>query len=257
MSWGEVKKIAEKIDNMETYSTSIYVNSGTFTVPADGRYRIIAIGAGGTGGSASYSYGNGSGGAGGGGGAGGVGVLIMSLSKGQSVTITVDGNASFGSYVTATKGNNGKAGTDAGSGVNGAGGEGGSASGDGVTVYKGTNGVAGKTDSSWPSTYYIGGAGGSVAYSPVVTFGSQPASIKGGAGGNGIYGADGDSGKRGAGATTDLSSISEHFHIYYGRGGGSYGGGGGGGGTYKSSDSVSTIGGTGGAAAVIIQYLGF
>lgn len=228
MSWGEVKKIAEKIDLMSMHR-DIFVGNATYTVPISGRYRIIAIGRGGNGVSSTEfreCYGGGS---------GGIGVLEVSLIKGDSYPITVGTNASFGSLITAT----------GASGRNG-----GTVSGEGVIKYPGKQ----SADRNGASVSWTGGhlSNGGSGYS---------------SGGSGAFGGNGGSGGvafKISSYQVNMPGTSGEFgggqgapgkNSYNGGGGG--GGFGGGGGSTPPTSGVSATSGTGGAAAVIIQYLGF
>lgn len=236
MSWGEVKKITEKIDLMSMHR-DIFVGNATYTVPISGRYRIIAIGKGADGyysSNSDYS----------GGGAGGIGVIEINLVKGNTYAVTVATNASFGDLVTATGGTKAK---------------GGSASGTDVVVYPGGDGskVSGGSV-SWTMGNLSSG-GNSPGHSDYT-------GGRGAFGGNGGDGASGvgfqvssyyhvlfpaQSGAFGGGAG-GAAEVGSYSQVYTGAGGG--GGFGGGGGACPPS---SRLAGKGGAAAVIIQYLGF
>ena len=86
-----------------------FTENGTFTAPMTGKYRVTCIGKGGSGGTAVKEgmgiYLRGINGPGGG--AGGAGQVMVSLEKGDSVSITANGNASFGSYISASAGEDG------------------------------------------------------------------------------------------------------------------------------------------------------
>lgn len=85
-----------------------YLESGTFTAPMTGKYRVTCIGKGGDGDDAHYQPGsyalNGAGG-----GAGGAASSIFSLTKGEVRNITVDSAvSSFGIVMTAAAGQKGQ-----------------------------------------------------------------------------------------------------------------------------------------------------
>ncbi|HDN9019582.1 TPA: hypothetical protein P2I16_001581, partial [Aeromonas salmonicida] len=80
------------------YPWRVFTSSGSFVVPNDGDYYIIAVGGGGGGsGSGGMSGGHGGGGGGGNGGGGGGGVSIRQLApllSGATLTITVGAGGS-------------------------------------------------------------------------------------------------------------------------------------------------------------------
>lgn len=86
-----------------------YTANGTFTAPVSGKYRVTCIARGGSGGGifqeglAETLHGiNGPGG-----GAGGAGQVTTMLAAGNTITITANGNASFGTIISAVPGNDG------------------------------------------------------------------------------------------------------------------------------------------------------
>ena len=83
-----------------TQPTQILTESGTWTVPRSGTYRVTCIGSGGK----SYSFATEEAG----GGAGGIAESQLKLSKGLKIDVTVDDAvSSFGAYLSAMVGQNG------------------------------------------------------------------------------------------------------------------------------------------------------
>lgn len=123
--------------------SSPFTADGTFTVPKDGSYRILAIGGGG----------GGSNDEGGAGGSGYVNYMELSLSEGQEITVVVGGGGeagdtgvaggqtSFGTLLTADGGAGGLGNNEAG-GNGGSGGGGDSADGGSNGSNGGTGGTA-------------------------------------------------------------------------------------------------------------------
>ena len=181
---------------------NVITASGSFVVPENGTYEVIAIGGGGKGGNGGWGGGGRdcpttnhwalmSGGGAGGGGAGQVITQQIQLTKDTSIPVTVGGSGgttTFGSYLTALGGSNGNNGGNAtyaqtsaydapACGSPGSGGTGGYSYG---TVA--TNGASG-TMRDAPYANIAGGAGGTGGVSLEGTYGNGG---NGGAGG-GVY----------------------------------------------------------------------
>lgn len=102
MSWGEVYKINsnmnlslnEQIRQLAFSGAYLFTQSASFKPDKSGHYKVIVVGSG-----AGYAYNYL-------GGSGGVGISTLQLNRSASYTIEIDtdGNASFNSAITATKG---------------------------------------------------------------------------------------------------------------------------------------------------------
>lgn len=197
-----------------------YITNGTFVAPETGKYRITVIGAGGNGdgGRTIEQYERAVGG--GGGGSAGWGSMQLELAKDQNIPITVNNsNSSFGSYLSATSGQNA-------SKENG--GNGGTATGGDIS-YSGNKG-----DNGTESTYLPRGGNGAPVKSPEQsTFLTDT---------YGVRGLDTD------GASVDgLSPVSKSIYAPFGAGGG--------GGYRDTGIGSSGDGAPGGTGGVIVELI--
>lgn len=139
-----------------------FTQNGTFVAPMTGRYRVTCIGKGGAGtnaakaGTGDFEY---KGINGPGGGAGGAGQVIVTLEKGSNTAVTANGTASFGSYLTATAGSDGKV-QQSGGTYTAVPGVSGDCSGAGATVFPHTNATAGTNKVISDNGTATGGNGG-------------------------------------------------------------------------------------------------
>ena len=139
-----------------------FTQNGTFTAPMTGKYRVTCIGKGGAGanaakaGTGDFEY---KGINGPGGGSGGAGQVIVTLKKGSNVAVTASGTASFGSYLTATAGSDGKV-QQSGGTYTAVPGVSGDCSGAGATVFPRTNATAGTNKVISNNGTATGGNGG-------------------------------------------------------------------------------------------------
>ena len=139
-----------------------FTANGAFTAPMTGKYRVTCIGKGGAGanaakaGTGDFEY---KGINGPGGGAGGAGQVVVTLEKGSTVAVTASGTASFGSYLTAAAGSDGKV-QQSGSTYTAVPGVSGDCSGAGATVFPRTNATAGTNKVISDNGTATGGNGG-------------------------------------------------------------------------------------------------
>ena len=139
-----------------------FTQNGTFTAPMTGKYRVTCIGKGGAGanaakaGTGDFEY---KGINGPGGGAGGAGQVVVTLEKGSNVAVTASGTASFGSYLTAAAGSDGKV-QQSGSTYTAVPGVSGDCSGAGATVFPDTDATAGTNKVISDNGTATGGNGG-------------------------------------------------------------------------------------------------
>lgn len=139
-------------------------SSKTWVAPEDGWFMVDVVSASGPGGSAWYITYQSSCActSGGGGGSGAYARSIFSFTKGQSIPVTVGGNASFGSYLSATSGASGLSASSTSSSARG--GSGGTASGGTVSNVQGREGNAGtKASGSMEAELSSGGGSGGSA----------------------------------------------------------------------------------------------
>ncbi len=139
-------------------------SSKTWVAPEDGWFMVDVVSASGPGGSAWYNTYQSSCActSGGGGGSGAYARSIFSFTKGQSIPVTVGGNASFGSYLSATSGTSGLSASSTSSSA--IGGSGGTASGGTVSNVQGREGNAGtKASGSMEAELSSGGGSGGSA----------------------------------------------------------------------------------------------
>ena len=139
-------------------------SSKTWVAPEDGWFMVDVVSASGPGGSAWYNTYQSSCActSGGGGGSGAYARSIFSFTKGQSIPVTVGGNASFGSYLSATSGASGLSASSTSSSARG--GSGGTASGGTVSNVQGREGNAGtKASGSMEAELSSGGGSGGSA----------------------------------------------------------------------------------------------
>lgn len=189
---------------------NVITASGSFVVPENGTYEVIAIGgggAGGTGGNASEGYSDGyvigSGGGAGGGGAGQVITQQIALNKGVSIPVTIGGSGgttTFGTYITALaggRGNNGGSSTGCGCSC-----------GNNNDWYFNGPGTGGTGGYSYGSTAMTGGAGTSGSYSYRTCNGG--AGGTGGVSTEGIYG-NGGNGGAGQGISNPQAGCSTQY----------------------------------------------
>lgn len=139
-----------------------FTQNGTFVAPMTGKYRITCIGQGGAGanaakaGTGDFEY---KGINGPGGGSGGAGQVIVTLEKGSNVAVTASRTASFGSYLTAAAGSDGKV-QQSGGTYTAVPGVSGDCSGAGATVFPQINATAGTNKVISDNGTATGGNGG-------------------------------------------------------------------------------------------------
>lgn len=178
-----------------TKEITITESNADWEVPETAIYTVSCIGGGGNGGRSGNGDRNNHGTGGIGGSAGKVVTASFALNKGDKIPVVVGaatGNSSFGSYMSATGGSNGSAGTTVSGTANGGGGSRGE-SGYGIAVTAGTGNsgtgvaMAGKSHGAGGpggTGYGAGGGGGGGGASAQVGHTSQ-----GGNGGSGAQGA--------------------------------------------------------------------
>lgn len=261
------------------YTYAVFLEDGTFNVPAgvtEVDVLLVAGGGGGGGGPGANSVGGGGGGAGGvlltrghtvtpeaavavSVGAGGDGGVGADAAGTELSVATMGGDSTFGA-LTAIGGGAGGRGTggdnkDGGSGASSAGaGTPGQGNDGGLYTTSGFNmgGGGGFAAAGQTSTSGASGAGGSGVYLKTLGFdgASGAPSAVGGGGGGGVYNSGaagvGGLGGGGAGGPAHTNGVSGTTNT---------GGGGGGAGTNSSSTAAGRVGGDGGSGIVIVRYI--